>query len=296
MIKLEHDKELKKEYQKVFDSYESDHIIEEVPRQEISGVNPVYYMPHRPVVKLSSSSTKIKPVFDASASCYDGVSLNDCLSSGPSLNPDLVEVLIRFRRWPIAVTADIRKAFLQISVQEKDRDVHRFLWPRDDGTIRHMRFTRVPFGNTASPFLLNATIKHHLDKYPPTSVVQDLKANMYTDNWLSGADSAVEAADKFCEARSILADASMDLTKLVSNSLLITSQLCDKVPFINSDEPNTVLGLKWCNSLDSFSFDGINSDSFVEVVSTKRRTLETGFDLGSRNAIRVEAKVSKMAS
>ncbi|XP_068232198.1 uncharacterized protein [Palaemon carinicauda] len=274
MVKLEHDKELKKEYQKVFDSYESDHIIEEVPRQEISGVNPVYYMPHRPVVKLSSSSTKIRPVFDASASCYNGVSLNDCLSSGPSLNPDLVEVLIRFRRWPIAVTADIRKAFLQISVQEKDRDVHRFLWPRDDGTIRHMRFTRVPFGNTASPFLLNATIKHHLDKYPPTSVVQDLKANMYTDNWLSGADSAVEAADKFCEARSILADASMDLTKLVSNSLLITSQLCDnKVPFINSDEPNTVLGLKWCNSLDSFSFDGINSDSFVEVVSTKRSIL-----------------------
>ncbi|XP_068237125.1 uncharacterized protein [Palaemon carinicauda] len=236
MVKLEHDKELKKEYQKVFDSYESDHIIEEVPRQEISGVNPVYYMPHRPVVKLSSSSTKIRPVFDASASCYNGVSLNDCLSSGPSLNPDLVEVLIRFRRWPIAVTADIRKAFLQISV-------HRFLWPRDSGTIRHMRFTRVPFGNTASQFLLNATIKHHLDKYPPTSVVQDLKANMYTDNWLSGADSAVEAADKFCEARSILADASMDLTKFVSNSLLITSQLCDKMGDRERLEPGIVIQL-----------------------------------------------------
>ncbi|XP_068240255.1 uncharacterized protein [Palaemon carinicauda] len=112
MVKLEHDKELKKEYQKVFDSYESDHKIEEVPRQEISGVNSVYYMPHRPVVKLSSSITKIRPVFDDSASCYNGVSLNDCLSSGPSLNPDLVEVLICFRRWPNAVTAEIRKAFL----------------------------------------------------------------------------------------------------------------------------------------------------------------------------------------
>ncbi|XP_068212674.1 uncharacterized protein [Palaemon carinicauda] len=273
MLKLEHDKELKKEYKKEFDGYESHHMIEEVPRQDISGVNPVYYMPHGPVVKLSSSSTKIRPVFDASASCYNGVSLNDCLSSGPSLNPDLVEVLIRFRRWSIAVTADIRKAFLQISVQEKDRDVQRFLWPRDDDTIRHMRFTHVPFGNTASPFLLKATIKHHLDKYPPTSVVQDMKANMYTDNWLSGVDFAVEAADKFCEACSILADASMDLTKFVSNSLLITSQLCDKVPFINSDEPNTVLVLKWCNSQDSFSSDGINSNSFVEVVSTKRSIL-----------------------
>ncbi|XP_064081091.1 uncharacterized protein LOC135197843 [Macrobrachium nipponense] len=74
-------KELKKDYQKVFDSYESDHMIEEVPRQEISGVNPVYYMPYRPVGKLSSSSTKIRPVFDAS--CYNGVSLSQALSSIP---------------------------------------------------------------------------------------------------------------------------------------------------------------------------------------------------------------------
>ena len=53
MVKLDQDKELKKEYQKVFDGYEADHIIEEVPSEEISGVNPVYYMPHLPVVKLS---------------------------------------------------------------------------------------------------------------------------------------------------------------------------------------------------------------------------------------------------
>ena len=110
-----------------------------------------------------------------------------------------------------------------------------------NGTIRH---TCVPFGNTPSPFLLNATIKHHLNKYPQTSVVQDLKADMYTDNWLSGADSAIEASEKFCQARSIFADAGMDLTKLVSNSLLITSKSHDKVFFISSDEPNTVLGLK----------------------------------------------------
>lgn len=58
-------------------------------------------------------------------------------------------------------------------------------------------------------------------------VVQDLKADMYTDNWLSGADSATEATEKFCQARSVFADASMDLTKLVSNSLLITSKLHD---------------------------------------------------------------------
>lgn len=117
-------------------------------------------------------------MFDASASCYNGVSLNDCLSSGPSLKPDLVEMLVRFHHLPVAIAADIKKGFLQISVQRKDRDVHRFLWTRDDGAIRHMRFTRVPYGNTSSPFLLNTPIKHHLEKNPQTKVVHDLKADM----------------------------------------------------------------------------------------------------------------------
>lgn len=78
MVKLEQDKGLKIEHQRVLEGYESYYIIEEVPNQEITGVNPEYYMPHHPVLKLSSSSTEIRPVFDASASCYNGISLNDC--------------------------------------------------------------------------------------------------------------------------------------------------------------------------------------------------------------------------
>ena len=122
IVKFKQDKELKEEYKSVFDSYESNHIIEEVPKQDITSVNPVYYMPHCPVLKLSSLSTKVRPLFDASASCYNGVSLNNCLSSGPSLDSDLFKVLMRFRRWPVAITADIKKVILQISVQRKERE------------------------------------------------------------------------------------------------------------------------------------------------------------------------------
>ena len=64
-------------------------------------------MPHCPVVEEDRMSTIVRPVFDASAKGYNGVSLNDCLHTGLSLNPDMVKVLIRFRRWPIAITGDI---------------------------------------------------------------------------------------------------------------------------------------------------------------------------------------------
>ena len=119
-------------------------VVEEIPPEEVHSTNTTYYMPHHPVVKESSVSTKVRPVFNASAKSPNGLSLNDCMETGPNLLPNLVEILIRFRRWPIAITADIQKAFLQIAVKRQDRDAHRFLW-EIDGQIRVMRLVRVPF-------------------------------------------------------------------------------------------------------------------------------------------------------
>ena len=65
---------------------------------------PVFYLPHRPVVRSDSLTTKIRHVLDASAACPNCISLNDCLSAGPNLLPDLVQILLSLRRWPIAVT------------------------------------------------------------------------------------------------------------------------------------------------------------------------------------------------
>ena len=126
----------------------------------LSTLDVSYYMTHRPVVKMSSLSTKVGPVFQCNIDSANGVSLNDCMETGPSLLPDLVGILIRFRRWPVAITGDITKTFLQIAVDERGRSVHRFLLKTDEGLIRTMQFTRVPFGNTCSPFLLNATIQY----------------------------------------------------------------------------------------------------------------------------------------
>lgn len=272
LIKLDKDDDLKADYMKVFDEYESLGIIEEVPSEEIVQDGPIYYLPHRPVVRLSSSTTKVRPVFDASAKGPNGIFLNDCMVTGPSLNPDLVEILIRFRRWPYVISADIVKAFLQISVHSLDRNVHRFLMPGTNG-VRHMRFNRIVFGNTASPFLLNATVKCHLSEYSDCEVVKNLQRDMYVDNWFSGADSVEELATQYSTAHNIMAEANMSLEKLSSNSVVIASKFSDKIQILRDDETNTVLGLKWSNHSDTLSYCGLDLDSSFEVAYTKRTVL-----------------------
>lgn len=71
------------------------------------------------------------------------------------LAPELVEILLRFRSWLYAISADIAIGFLQISVAGEYRDVHRFLHLSINAEFWHMRFIRFPCGNTTDPFMLN---------------------------------------------------------------------------------------------------------------------------------------------
>ena len=81
-----------------------------------------------------------------------------------------------------------------VSVQESDRDVLRFLWFDDVDSenckMICLRFTRVVFGVSCSPFLLNATLQHHLDKYVTShpETVNKLTASLYVDDVITGAN------------------------------------------------------------------------------------------------------------
>ena len=59
------------------------------------------------IYKSSSSTTKVRAVFDASAKSSTGVSLNDTLLVGPSVHPPLIDVLPKFRSHRVTLTADI---------------------------------------------------------------------------------------------------------------------------------------------------------------------------------------------
>ena len=96
--------------------------------------------------------------------------------------PQLAAVLLRFRLFRIAVTADMEEALHQIGIHPKDRDVLRFLWinPKTKDLII-FRWCVVPFGVNSSPLLLAATVNHQLKKYQleHPEVVKILSNNLY---------------------------------------------------------------------------------------------------------------------
>lgn len=123
-------------------------------------------MPHRLVFRDNKISTNIRIDFDASSK-ENNKSLNDCLCSGSDLNRNLLDIIINLRKLNTAFCADIKKAFLPISIAEEDRKYLKFLWLDNDAKIffRILRFRRVPFGVSCSSFILAATIKHHIKKF-----------------------------------------------------------------------------------------------------------------------------------
>ena len=107
--KFDKDPVLEAEYSKVLSDMENNGIIHEVPREERDSSNPTFYLPHRPVIREASVTTKVRPAFNASTKGVNGYSLNNWVEAGPNLKPNLVEVLLRLRRWKYGLTADISK-------------------------------------------------------------------------------------------------------------------------------------------------------------------------------------------
>ena len=112
--RLRHDPEVLREYDSIIQSQRSQGIVEEVDPQEESANGQIHYLPHHAVVRRDKSTTKVRVVYDASARST-GCSLNECLHKGPKFDQKILDILIRFRTYKIALTADIEKAFLMVS-------------------------------------------------------------------------------------------------------------------------------------------------------------------------------------
>lgn len=263
--RLEQDVEKRSHYHRIIKDYESMDFIEQVKDRRIIG----HYLPHHPVLK-DSTTTPIRIVFNASATCENNLSLNDVLETGPSLTEKLVDSLVNFRQGRYAVCADISKAFLRVGLQPSERDFVRFLWVEDpesdDPKMITYRFKAVPFGTTSSPFLLQATLYRHLSL--SQSPLKDMLLNsFYVDNFATTIDEDDKLCELFHETNRCLIKAGMPLQEWNSNCQPFNEWLDDETRKIEVG----VLGINWSTQEDTINLRDVKSDPIPNL--TKRKVL-----------------------
>ncbi len=278
-------------------------IIEPVEDPAIDGASGVHYLPHHAVIRRDKSTTKLRVVYDASTKT-SGPSLNECLHPGPKFDQKILDVLSRFRVHRIAITADIEKVFLMISVVPRDREFLRFLWvddlSKDDPHVVVYRFARVVFGVTCSLFLLYATIQNHLELHEEThgELVSKILRSIYVDDIVTGSRSDEQAYNLYTEAKALLKTGAFNLRKFLTNSPSLqarvvaeeSSHVTEPAGVIGSaesfaqttlgeaqelrDGEQRVLGVNWNVSSDQivFSLDGL-AEQAKQLEPTKRNVI-----------------------
>lgn len=87
-------------------------------------------MQHHLVIRKGNLTTKLRVIFDASCKTDTGISLNDVQLVGPTIQEDSFWIVVRFRKYPVVMKADILKMDRQIITQES-QNICNALW-RDD--------------------------------------------------------------------------------------------------------------------------------------------------------------------
>ncbi|CAG7822101.1 unnamed protein product [Allacma fusca] len=188
-----------------------------------------YYLPHHAVFKWNSTTTKCRVVFDASSQTSSGVSLNDILYPGTTLQQSLFSTLLRFRSHAVPFIADEEKMFRMIGVSSHHWDFQRVIWREEiDQPIREYYLVVLVFGTTCAPYLavrclrqcavdesINFPRAHHI-------VLRDF----YVDDLMSGESSIEEAKRLVNQLQQMLPCANFNLRKWFTSS----EELLETIP------------------------------------------------------------------
>ncbi|XP_046745774.1 uncharacterized protein LOC124411010 [Diprion similis] len=238
-----------------------------------------YYLPHHGVRRESSTTTKLRVVFNGSQKTNAGHSLNDHLHVGPKILPELVSILLRWRAHAVVFSADMEKMYRQVLVHEEDRDLQRIFWRKDSSLeINTYRLRTVTYGLTCAPFLAIRVLRQlahdERDRFPIGASA--LSSDVYVDDVLSGADDITSALIKQNELIELLKAGGFTLRKWTSNTPELLEHLTPEVRATTTSivwQPETfhMLGLSWQSSSDSFLFQ-LNTTKLQHPL-TKRNVL-----------------------
>ncbi|XP_043501599.1 uncharacterized protein LOC122523781 [Polistes fuscatus] len=269
-----------------------------VPRSEVLR-REAWYLPHHAVVQQDESRWKLRVVFDASRRTRDGHSLNSFLLTGPLLQSDLSLILLNWRRYRVAFTADIVKMFRQIRVELEHQDYQRIIWSLDAASEPvEFRLNTVTYGTACAPYLairtLSQLVRDEGSRYPLRS--RCLESETYVDDTFAGADDIPTAVRKRDELVKLLDSAGIQLDKWAANSIevLPDSARPGVEKHIEGNQTVKTLGVRWVPEQDEFRFDAA-SVADLAAAHTKRSVLSNIarlFDpLGWLSPVTVVAKI-----
>ncbi|KAK2887882.1 hypothetical protein Q8A73_019330 [Channa argus] len=175
--------------------------------------------------------------------------------------------------------------FHRFHVSQEDRDYFRFLWWENGDTSLEPKEYRMKvhlFGAASSPGCANYGMKYlasqNEKEYP--AAANFIRKNFYVDDGLISVDSVNTAIHLVREAQSVCAKGKLHLHKFISNNRAVLETIPDSKRAgeihdvgLNYDEypGQTVLGIKWNVTSDTFSFK-VNLD---EKPATRRGILST---------------------
>lgn len=222
-----------------------------------------FFLPHHPVLRPESSSTKLRVVFDGSMKSSSGVSLNDITLKGFPVQPELFDILLRFRVHKYVLIADIQKMYRNVQVNPHQTFLQNILWrdhPKDE--LKCVELTSVTYGLNSSSFLstscINELAESNSSEYPLAS--KALLSQTYVDDVLASQDSLNDLQQLYIELNTLLNSAGFHLHKFASNSEEFSQKVLKTPPALRSQSldikmenmSNKVLGLKWNSSEDQF--------------------------------------------
>ncbi|XP_017463462.1 PREDICTED: uncharacterized protein LOC108356871 [Rhagoletis zephyria] len=240
-----------------------------------------YFLPHHCVIKDDSSTTKLRVVFDGSASTTSGFSLNDLLMAGPTIQPKLFNILIRFRTFPIALTGDICKMYRCVRVTPPDSMLQCILWresPQENFAI--YKLDTLTYGTKPASFLairaMHQLAADESSTYPIGAEI--VRRDFYVDDLISGGDSMEEVLNIKLQTTSLLARGNFKLRKWCSNSPDILRDIpdVDKERFLKFDDGSDItkaLGLVWDPVKDKLLFSFVPQRELGK--NSKRSALST---------------------
>ena len=220
-----------------------------------------FYVPHHGVLKESSTTTKLRVVFDASAKTSSGVSLNDNLLVGPRIQDEIFKILIRFRFYAIGMAGDVAKMYRQIGLHEEDRDFHRLIWREDPNQpLEIFRMTRVTYGITSSSYHAIRALQSAADYAELPTTESALRRDFYVDDFLGGAldvDTAHRLKEDLTKS---LSKVCMPIRKWSSNSAELLARIPEEdretatVEVAKEEQGVKTLGIAWNTQRDKFVF------------------------------------------